>query len=119
MSIAPEHFSFGHALNVGIEARRAAELRVFASAHVYPVYDTWIERLIEPFEDRSVALTYGRQQGGAAGRFSEQRLLSHWFPEQSARRQRHPFCNNANAAIRRSMWEQTALRRAVDRPGGS
>lgn len=105
VSIAPETFSFGHALNVGI-SETAAELCVFASAHVYPVYDTWIERLIEPFEDRSVALTYGRQQGTAAGRFSEQRLLSQWFPEQSARRQRHPFCNNANAAIRRSVWEQ-------------
>jgi glycosyltransferase involved in cell wall biosynthesis len=105
ISIAPELFSFGHALNVGV-SESAAEIAVFASAHVYPVYDTWIEQLIAPFDDERVALSYGRQQTPPGGRFSEQRLLSQWFPAQSARRQRHPFCNNANAAIRRSAWEE-------------
>jgi rhamnosyltransferase len=107
VSIAPESFSFGHALNVGLEAS-TTEIALFASAHVYPVYDTWIERLIEPFDDDRVALAYGRQQTPPGGRFSEQRLLSQWFPAQSARGQRHPFCNNANAAISRSVWEQQA-----------
>jgi rhamnosyltransferase len=104
LPIAPDLFSFGHALNVGIAAS-TAEIAIFASAHVYPMYDTWIEHLIAPFDDERVALTYGRQQAPLSGRFSEQRLLSQWFPAQSARRQRHPFCNNANAAIRRSAWE--------------
>jgi rhamnosyltransferase len=105
LSIPPDLFSFGHALNVGIAAS-TAEIAIFASAHVYPMYDTWIEQLIAPFDDERVALAYGRQQTPPGGRFSEQRLLSQWFPAQSARRQRHPFCNNANAAIRRSAWEQ-------------
>jgi len=104
-SIAPELFSFGHALNVGMAAS-TAEIAIFASAHVYPVYDSWIEELVAPFADERLALTYGRQQTPPGGRLSEQRLLSQWFPAQSARRQRHPFCNNANAAIRRSVWEQ-------------
>jgi rhamnosyltransferase len=105
VSIPPERFSFGHALNVGIAAS-SAPVAIFASAHVYPVYDSWIERLTEPFDDKGVALTYGRQETPPDGRFSEQRLLSQWFPAQSVRRQRHPFCNNANAAIRRAVWEQ-------------
>jgi glycosyltransferase involved in cell wall biosynthesis len=105
VSIPPERFSFGHALNVGIAAS-SAEVAVIASAHVYPLYDTWIERLLAPFEDVRVALTYGRQQTPPGGRFSEQRLLSQWFPAQSAPRQHHPFCNNANAAVLRTVWEQ-------------
>lgn len=105
VSIAPERFSFGHALNAGVAAS-TAEVALFASAHVYPVYDTWVEQLVAPFEDERIVLTYGRQQAPPSGRFSEQRLLSQWFPAQSARHQRHPFCNNANAAIRRSAWEQ-------------
>ena len=105
VSIAPEQFSFGHALNVGISAA-SSDVAVFASAHVYPVYDTWIERLVAPFDDERVALTYGRQQTPPGGRFSEQRLLSQWFPSQSTYPQRHPFCNNANAAIRRAVWEK-------------
>jgi rhamnosyltransferase len=104
VSIEPELFSFGHALNVGIAAA-TGEIAIFASAHVYPIYDTWLEELVAPFSDEQVALTYGRQQTPPGGRLSEQRLLSQWFPAQSAARQRHPFCNNANAAIRRSAWE--------------
>lgn len=103
--IPPREFSFGRALNIGLR-RSTGEIAVIASAHVYPLYDTWIERLIGPFADESVALTYGRQQTPSHGRFSEQRLLSRWFPSTSVARQHDPFCNNANASIRRSLWEQ-------------
>lgn len=33
--------------------------------------------------------------------------MARWFPSTSAHRQREPFCNNANAAVRRSVWEGT------------
>jgi glycosyltransferase involved in cell wall biosynthesis len=105
VSIPPERFSFGYALNVGMTAS-TADIAVLASAHVYPVYDTWIERLLVPFDDELIALSYGRQETPPGGRFSEQRLLSQWFPVQSAHRQRHPFCNNANAAISHAAWEE-------------
>lgn len=101
--IAPEDFSFGRALNVGL-ASTSTDVAVLASAHVYPLYDTWIERLTGPFAARDIALTYGRQQTPPGGRFSERRILDQWFPARSVERQRHPFCNNANAAIRRSVW---------------
>jgi rhamnosyltransferase len=104
ISIPPEDFSFGRALNVGLAAS-TGDFAVFASAHVYPVYDTWIEKLVAPFQDGQIALTYGRQQAPPDGRFSEQQLLTRWFPARSVARQRDPFCNNANAAIRRSVWE--------------
>jgi glycosyltransferase involved in cell wall biosynthesis len=103
--ISPREFSFGRALNAGVGAS-TGEIAIMASAHVYPVYDTWVEQLIAPFADESVALAYGRQQTPANGRFSEQRLLGRWFPPTSVARQRDPFCNNANAAIRRSLWER-------------
>lgn len=104
VSVSPDRFSFGHALNVGL-GQADAEVCVFASAHVYPVYDSWIERLVAPFADETVALTYGRQTIPPEGRLSEGRLLNHWFPTTSVPRQANPFCNNANAAIRRSVWE--------------
>ncbi len=104
VAIAPEEFSFGRALNVGLAASDS-EFAVFASAHVYPMYDSWIEQLVAPFGEPRIALTYGRQQAPPDGRFSEQQLLTRWFPSRSVARQLDPFCNNANAAIRRSMWE--------------
>ena len=105
LSIAPQEFSFGRALNRGIE-NITSELAVFASAHVYPIYDTWLEHLLAPLEeDDRVALSYGRQVIPQGGRYSESQLLARWFPRTSLRPQYHPFCNNANAAIRRHVWE--------------
>jgi rhamnosyltransferase len=105
VEIEPSDFSFGRAINLGVQAS-TSDFAVFASAHVYPVYDTWIERLTDPFEDERVALAYGRQQTPPGGRFSEQQLMERWFPKQSVARQRDPFCNNANAAIRRELWQE-------------
>lgn len=104
--VEPDDFSFGRACNIGCEAARDADLVVFVSAHCYPVYESWLEQLIGPFIDQDVAVAYGRQTGPPGVRFSEQRLFETWFPRTSVRRQRHPFCNNANAVIRRSVWEQ-------------
>lgn len=103
-SIDPAEFSFGRSLNRGIAAA-TGDIAVFASAHVYPVYDTWLEHLTRPFEDPEVALAYGRQVGGPTTPYSESQILATWFPAESHPRQDHPFANNANAAIRRSVWE--------------
>jgi hypothetical protein len=65
-----------------------------------------LERLLAPFADAQVGLVYGKQRGAPTTKFSERQIFAHWFPEQSQPRQAHPFCNNANAAIRRSLWEQ-------------
>ncbi len=105
VTIRPEDFTFGRSLNTGIAAA-TADLIVMASAHVYPVYPDWLERLLEPFRDPQVALVYGKQRGAETSHFSEHQIFHHWFPEQSTLRQSHPFCNNANCAIRRELWEQ-------------
>lgn len=104
VKIEPEEFSFGRSLNLGIH-KASHDLIVIASAHVYPVYPDWLEQLLKPFEDEKVALTYGKQRGNTASHFAEQQIFRHWYPEFSAADQGHPFCNNANAAVRRKLWE--------------
>jgi glycosyltransferase involved in cell wall biosynthesis len=103
--IRPEDFTFGRSLNLGI-AEAEADLVVMASAHVYPVYPDWLEKLLAPFSDSQVALAYGKQRGGETTQFSEHQIFKHWYPDRSTFRQEHPFCNNANSAIRRSLWEE-------------
>jgi rhamnosyltransferase len=102
--ISPEEFSFGRSLNLGIQQAKAPFV-VFASAHVFPVYPDWLEKLVNPLRNEKVALTYGKQRGAEISHFSEQQIFHQWFPEQSQVRQPHPFCNNANAAIKRELWE--------------
>ena len=102
--IPPEKFSFGRALNQGAE-RASNEFLVLASAHTFPVYDDWIESMLAPFSNEKVALTYGCQRGPPTAPFSEQMLFYQWFPAEAREDQEHPFCNNANAAVRRSAWK--------------
>jgi len=105
VSIDPEDFTFGRSLNMGIE-RAESDLVLIASAHVYPVYPDWIEKILEPFSDPSVALVYGKQRGITDSQFSERQIFIHWYSDISTNPQDHPFCNNANAAIRRALWKK-------------
>jgi rhamnosyltransferase len=102
--IQPEEFTFGYSLNQGL-SHASGELIVIASAHVFPVYPDWLKCLLTPFADSQVALTYGKQRGNTLNKFSEQQIFHHWYPDFSQPHQPFPFCNNANAAIRRSLWE--------------
>jgi glycosyltransferase involved in cell wall biosynthesis len=104
LRIPKAEFSFGRSLNVGCAAARGSIL-VFASAHVYPARTDWLERLVEPLADRQVGLVYGKQRGNEITKFSEQQVFLKWFPDGSAPNQSSYFCNNANCAIRRQLWE--------------
>ncbi|HWQ46198.1 MAG TPA: glycosyltransferase family A protein [Longilinea sp.] len=104
VKIQPQDFSFGRSLNLGI-AHTKAPIVVIASAHVYPVYPDWLEKLIEPFSEERTALVYGKQRGNSTSQFSEHQIFAQWFPDHSVATQTTPFCNNANAAVRRSIWE--------------
>ncbi len=103
--IPSAEFTFGRSLNYGIkEAKR--EFIVIASAHVYPVYPDWLETLLHPFQDERIALSYGKQRGPEFAKFSEQQIFHQWYPDLSKPNQETAFCNNANAAIRKSLWEE-------------
>lgn len=102
VKILPKDFSFGRSLNLGVQNANS-ELLVFASAHVYPVYPDWLEKLLAPFSDPRIALTYGKQRGGEGSKFSEQQIFAHWYPSDTQQYQDTPFCNNANAAVRREL----------------
>lgn len=103
--IGKDDFSFGRSLNLGCRAA-SGEILVFISAHCYPEHEDWLTNLISGFEDEKVAVVYGRQRGIPESHFSEQQILRRWFPDETIARQDGPFSNNANAAIRSSLWEE-------------
>ena len=105
VKIASDEFTFGRSLNFGIRAA-SREFIVIASAHVYPVYPDWLETLLRPFEGNQIALTYGKQRGPDSAKFSEQQIFHQWYPDVSKPKQETAFCNNANSAIRKHLWEK-------------
>lgn len=105
LHIEPENFSFGRALNYGFDAAEG-EFCVAASAHVYPKRTDWLDKLIEKFDGPDVGLVYGKQRGNDRTLFSEQQIFRRWFPDHDIVHQKSPFCNNANGAVRRDVWQE-------------
>ncbi len=104
LGIAKESFSYGRALNLGCAAAEG-EFLVVISGHCLPADENWLEELLKPFSDPSVAMTYGRQVGDNSTKFSEARVYEKYYPEKRSS-QGPAFCNNANAAVRRSIWRR-------------
>jgi rhamnosyltransferase len=103
LTIKPVDFSFGRSLNVGC-ASTNKKFILIASAHVYPFYRDWLKQLLTPFESVKTGLVYSRQAGGTQTRISEHRIFPRWFPKERTLLHNHPFCNNANALIRKELW---------------
>jgi len=104
LHMPPREFTFGRSLNWGCASAKG-DILVFVSAHVYPLQPDWLAKLIEPFEHEVVGLSYGGQTGDHRSNFAEIQLLKRWFPDTGTLHQEDPFCNNANCAVRRSLWE--------------
>ena len=103
--ISREEFTFGRSLNLGCEHARGQYL-VFVSGHCIPARRDWIARLVEPLAHGAAAYSYGRQIGNGESKFSECQLFRKYYPDTSRIPQEGFFCNNANAAIPRSVWAE-------------
>jgi len=105
LSISPEEFTFGRSLNRGVSEGRGKYI-VNISAHCFPVYPDWLERLLDPFKDETIAISYGKQRGGETNHYSEHQIFKKYFPDISQPNQGNPYSHNANAAVRRDLWEK-------------
>lgn len=106
LQISNRDFTFGYSLNTGSKAA-TGEFFVIISAHAIPTSGRWLEELLRPFEDKDVAMTYGRHIGARTTKFSEGRDFVVLFPEHENAPRPYPYyALNANAAIRKSLWEK-------------
>ncbi len=103
--ISREEFSFGRSLNIGCDAANG-DIFVMISGHCLPSNDHWLQCLCQPIIDGKAEYVYGRQLGGKESYFSETRIFAKYYTEQSRIPQEGFFCNNANAAIKRSVWQK-------------
>lgn len=103
-TIRREEFSFGRSLNMGC-AFASGDLLVFISGHCVPVDGNWLRRLCQPLIDGKAVYSYGRQIGDDDSNYSERRIFAKYYPDRSAIPQDGFFCNNANSALLRRVWE--------------
>jgi glycosyltransferase involved in cell wall biosynthesis len=103
--ISKEDFSFGRALNVGCEFS-SGDYLVFISGHCIPTDRNWLSSLVEPLIDNQFDYVYGKQIGRDTTKFSEEQVFKRYFPSDRPSNLLEYFCNNANAAIKRKVWEK-------------
>lgn len=104
-TIAKQDFSFGRSLNIGCSFA-SGDVLVFISGHCIPTSNDWLHNLCAPLADGKASYTYGQQIGRDTTKFSESQVLQKYFPRESNIPQDSDFCNNANAALLRSVWEK-------------
>ncbi|MFN0073436.1 MAG: glycosyltransferase [Chloroflexota bacterium] len=106
IQIPPESFTYGRALNIGIEAAQG-EFIVSLSAHTLPIGKLWLQHLIEPFQDSRVCGAYGRQLPRADASLLEVFGMKFTGVMSTHPRvhRKNPMFSNANGAFRRDLWE--------------
>jgi glycosyltransferase involved in cell wall biosynthesis len=97
-------FSFGRSLNMGCAAA-TGDVLVFISGHCIPVAKTWLQELVAPLGKDGVVYCYGGQIGNGDSFYSERQIFAKYFPAQSRIPQEGYFCNNANSALLRAVWD--------------
>jgi len=109
IAIEPQAFTFGYALNVGVAAGRS-EVVAFLSGHAQPCDGWWLDRLTRPLSDGRVAGCYGRQVPLPGCHPWDRLNLERHFGLRPRLQSDDPFFSNANAAIRRDVWERIPFR---------
>lgn len=103
--IDKSEFSFGRSLNRGC-AFGTGDILALVSGHCVPADRQWLHTLCQPLIDRQASYTYGRQIGDDTSNYSERRIFAKYFPRDTTIPQNGFFCNNANSALLRSVWQE-------------
>lgn len=104
IQIPPHSFTYGRALNIGIQLARG-DFVVSLSAHALPATRDWLANLLRGFQDPNVAAVYGRH----LPRENATRLeligmrLSGVMSERPRRQTHDMMFSNANGAFRRHL----------------
>lgn len=105
-TITRDEFSYGRALNVGIDAARH-DVVALLSSHCVPIDELWADYLLAhlgPEGDRSICGVYGRQEPMPDTSAIDRRDLWTTFRDERVRQRRDYFFHNANSGVRKSIW---------------
>ncbi len=119
-NIAREEFSYGRALNIGIEAARR-EVVALLSSHCVPVDELWADYAfahLGPEGDAATCGIYGRQEPLPDTSAIDRRDLWTTFRDERVRQRVDYFFHNANSAIPQVGLARPAIRREDPRRSG-
>jgi rhamnosyltransferase len=109
-TINQNEFGHGRTRNVAMSLCKEFEYLVYLTQDASPQGDEWLNCLLKPFEDKQVALVYGRQLPRSSANKQERFARAFNYPEFSNRTEitdltvgiKSIFCSNSFAAYRKS-----------------
>lgn len=104
VEISDREFTFGRALNRGIEASSGRTAAII-SGHCVPRSERWLSNLQSAVQDDRVVGAYGRQEPLPETSPEDRRDLWTTFGIEKHVQSKDFFFHNANSLIRRSMWD--------------
>jgi cellulose synthase/poly-beta-1,6-N-acetylglucosamine synthase-like glycosyltransferase len=110
--LKPEEFGFARAHNAGASVA-TGDIVVRLSGDVVPAHTEWLYQLIRPFDDDTIAYTWGRQILPSSGHYSLWERLVQFllYPEDEVGMTRRITGRartvlGGNMAFRRTLWQQ-------------
>lgn len=103
--VSIEKFVPGEAINLGIKSSQGRFICCL-SAHCIPTDKFWLENLLSPLNDISIAGVYGRQEPVANSSDVDKRDLLLVFGLDSYIQSKDSFFHNANSAFTREIWNK-------------
>jgi glycosyltransferase involved in cell wall biosynthesis len=108
IEISDEEFTYGRALNVGIN-EAVYDTVALLSAHCVPVNELWADYLSSHFQSTGASKlcgVYGRQEPLPETSSMDKRDLWTTFRDERVLQSKDYFFHNANSAIRKSLWQE-------------
>ena len=105
IQISDEEFTYGRALNRGIEVAQGDYIALI-SGHCIPVDNYWLPQLLSNFQDPQVAGVYGKQQPLPDSNDFDKRDLWTTFGLERRIQRKDYFFHNANSMIKKSSWDE-------------
>ena len=105
-TISREEFSYGRALNIGIEAAQH-DVVALLSSHCVPIDELWADYVyahLGPNGDSTICGVYGRQEPMPDTSALDRRDLWTTFRDERVHQRQDYFFHNANSSIRKSIW---------------
>ncbi len=95
----------GKAINDAIKVS-SGEIIICLSAHCIPVNNYWLEKLISPLKNKTIAGVYGRQEPMPYSSIYDKRDLLLLFGLDRKVQTKDPFFHNANSAFLKKIWKK-------------
>ena len=120
--IKAEEFHHGKTRNLGAELSNGRIL-VYITQDAFPLYDDWLQKLVEYLKDPKVAMVVGRQIPWDNTKPPEKFFYKYYFPEckrevfsgVSHYYRDNLFVSNVNSAIKKNIWQDLKFSEKVAR----